>query len=224
MSLPQKDVSKPWGLQEVKGVIYEGWEEGGGREERKIATLLESLWAPDLKVLFQILIYRHQLNLMGRQEMPVLHRRKWSCRHCLMPGVTLTAADRTRLSACLTFHCCFTQDTPWPTHQGIHSDAHLPGHLHRLPGSLLENMEGKHKSVPTWREGKCLRDPAGLSPPNPQLQAPASCPPQLLCAVIPSAYNTVPVPWTPTQIPPSPPLRFLLRCLLHRKGFQDHPL
>lgn len=73
-----------------------------------------------------------------------------------------------------------------------------PFHLRGLPGSLLENMEGDHKSVPTWREGKCVRGPASISPPNPQLQAPASCPPQLLCAVIPSAYNTVPVPWTPT--------------------------
>ena len=113
----------------------------------------------------------------------------------------------------------------WPTHKENHSDPHLPDpfHLRGLPGSLLENMESNHKFFPTWREGKCVREPASLSPLNPQLQAPASCPPQVLCTVIPSAYNTVPVPWMSTWLPPSPPLRFLLRYLLHRKGFQDHP-
>lgn len=49
VSLPQRGVLKPSGLQEVKGVIYEGWEEGSSGEERKTATLLESPWAPEPK-------------------------------------------------------------------------------------------------------------------------------------------------------------------------------
>lgn len=157
--------------------------------------------------------------------MSVLHQRKWSRRHCLAPGVILIAADKTRLSVCLTFHCCFTQDTPLtnPQRQPLRPPLPGPFHLRGLPGSLLENMESNHKFFPTWREGKCVREPASLSPLKPQLQAPACCPPQVFCTVIPSAYNTVPVPWMPTWLPPSPPLRFLLRCLLHRNGFQDYP-
>lgn len=156
--------------------------------------------------------------------MSVLHQRKWSHRHCRARGAILIAADRTQLSVYLT-HCCFTQDTPL-TNLGNHSDPHLPDpfHLRGLPGSLLENMESNHKKFfPTWREGNFVSESQQAS--RLLTPTPGSCLPALLR----SFARLFPLPTTlflfldVYMAPPSPPLRFLLRYLLHRKGFQDHP-